>query len=259
MYLTTDLRTGAGTSYRSMGKVSVTAQVSRRGADYKGWAPILYKTTKAWVPANTVTNWHPQTQWIYLSSNLRTGAGNNYRSMNKTTTTHALVRRGPNYNRWAPVLFNNRQTWVPASSLSSRRVAAPPTTLPISNAGVHLDRRCLTGTVICGSKSQRKIWMVQNGRILITLDARYGRSSMPIAEGVHSVYWKDKNHVSSTYGSPMPYSMFFYKGQAIHYSAGFAKNGWVGGSHGCINIRNMNGLKWLWNHTPTGRKVIIYK
>lgn len=322
MYLTTDLRTGAGTSYRSMGKVSVTAQVSRRGADYKGWAPILYKTTKAWVPANTVTNWHPQTQWIYLSSNLRTGAGNNYRSMNKTTTTHALVRRGPNhngwapvyyqnkqgwlpgntvtstrpqtfwvktnqtirtgasksarsmgtahqgdrvvrcgpnYNRWAPVLFNNRQTWVPASSLSSRRVAAPPTTLPISNAGVHLDRRCLTGTVICGSKSQRKIWMVQNGRILITLDARYGRSSMPTAEGVHSVYWKDKNHVSSTYGSPMPYSMFFYKGQAIHYSAGFAKNGWVGGSHGCINIRNMNGLKWLWNHTPTGRKVIIYK
>ena len=385
MYLTTDLRTGAGTSYRSMGKVSVTAQVSRRGADYKGWAPILYKTTKAWVPANTVTNWHPQTQWIYLSSNLRTGAGNNYRSMNKTTTTHALVRRGPNhngwapvyyqnkqgwlpgntvtstrpqtfwvktnqtirtgasksarsmgtahqgdrvvrrgpnhngwapvyyqnkqgwlpgntvtstrpqtfwvktnqtirtgasksarsmgtahqgdrvvrrgpnYNGWAPVLFNNRQTWVPASSLSSRRVAAPPTTLPISNAGVHLDRRCLTGTVICGSKSQRKIWMVQNGRILITLDARYGRSSMPTAEGVHSVYWKDKNHVSSTYGSPMPYSMFFYKGQAIHYSAGFAKNGWVGGSHGCINIRNMNGLKWLWNHTPTGRKVIIYK
>mgnify|MGYP002651072276 FL=1 len=322
MYLTTDLRTGAGTSYRSMGKVSVTAQVSRRGADYKGWAPILYKTTKAWVPANTVTNWHPQTQWIYLSSNLRTGAGNNYRPMNKTTTTHALVRRGPNhngwapvyyqnkqgwlpgntvtstrpqtfwvktnqtirtgasksarsmgtahqgdrvvrrgpnYNGWAPVLFNNRQTWVPASSLSSRRVAAPPTTLPISNAGVHLDRRCLTGTVICGSKSQRKIWMVQNGRILITLDARYGRSSMPTAEGVHSVYWKDKNHVSSTYGSPMPYSMFFYKGQAIHYSAGFAKNGWVGGSHGCINIRNMNGLKWLWNHTPTGRKVIIYK
>ncbi|MCP9394561.1 murein L,D-transpeptidase, partial [Cutibacterium acnes] len=26
-----------------------------------------------------------------------------------------------------------------------------------------------------------------------------------------------------------------------------------------INIRNMSGLKWLWNRTPTGRKVIVFK
>ncbi|MSS46236.1 L,D-transpeptidase [Cutibacterium sp. WCA-380-WT-3A] len=117
----------------------------------------------------------------------------------------------------------------------------------------------MTGTVICASKNQRKLWMVQNGRILITLDARFGRPSMPTAEGVHSVYWKDKNHISSSYGSPMPYSMFFYKGQAIHYSSDFSRNGWNGASHGCINIRNMTGLKWLWDHTPTGRKIIVFK
>jgi len=117
----------------------------------------------------------------------------------------------------------------------------------------------MKGTVICASKRQRKLWMVHNGRILITLDARFGRASEPTAEGVHTIYWKDKNHVSSVYGSPMPYSMFFHRGQAIHYSSDFSRRGWNGASHGCINIRNMSGLKWLWNRTPTGRKVIVFK
>ena len=97
----------------------------------------------------------------------------------------------------------------------------------------------MKGTVICASKKQRKLWMVHNGRILITLDARFGRASEPTAEGVHTIYWKDKNHVSSVYGSPMPYSMFFYRGQAIHYSSDFSRRGWNGASHGCINIRNL--------------------
>ena len=35
----------------------------------------------------------------------------------------------------------------------------------------------MKGTVICASKKQRKLWMVHNGRILITLDARFGRAS----------------------------------------------------------------------------------
>ncbi|ESK58338.1 ErfK/YbiS/YcfS/YnhG [Cutibacterium acnes HL042PA3] len=148
---------------------------------------------------------------------------------------------------------------IPASSMSSKPAVAPPATLPISKTGAHLDRRCMKGTVICASKKQRKLWMVHNGRILITLDARFGRASEPTAEGVHIIYWKDKNHVSSVYGSPMPYSMFFHRGQAIHYSSDFSRRGWNGASHGCINIRNMSGLKWLWNRTPTGRKVIVFK
>ena len=153
---------------------------------------------------------------------------------------------------------NAEPTASPEPRQSSPAVASPAT-LPISNTGAHLDRRCMKGTVICASKKQRKLWMVHNGRILITLDARFGRASEPTAEGVHTIYWKDKNHVSSVYGSPMPYSMFFYRGQAIHYSSDFSRRGWNGASHGCINIRNMSGLKWLWNRTPTGRKVIVFK
>ena len=321
IYISADLRTGASSSFRSMGRTAPTHALIRRGPNYNGWAPVLYKNTQGWVPANTVTTWHPQTQWIYVETELRTGASNSFRSMGRTHATTVMVRRGPNHHGWAPVfykgkqgwlpgntvtstrpqtfwvkkdqtmragastsfrsmgtahqgtrvvrrgpnrngwmpvVFNNMQSWIPATAVSSRPVAAP-VSVPINNSGAHLDRRCMTGTVICASKKQRKLWMVQNGRILITLDARFGRSSEPTAEGVNTVYWKDKNHVSGVYGTPMPYSMFFHGGQAIHYSSDFSRRGWNGASHGCINIRNMPGLKWLWNKTPTGRKVIVFK
>ena len=321
VYLSSDLRTGASSSFRSMGRTASTHALIRRGPNYNGWAPVLYRNTQGWVPANTVTTWHPQTQWIYVETELRTGASNSFRSMGRTHATTVMVRRGPNHHGWAPVfykgkqgwlpgntvtstrpqtfwvkrdqtmrtgasnsfrsmgtayqgtrvvrrgpnhngwmpvVFNSMQSWIPVSAVSSKPVSAP-VSLPINNSGARLDRRCMTGTVICASKNQRKLWMVQNGRILITLDARFGRASEPTAEGVNTVYWKDKNHVSSIYGSPMPYSMFFHGGQAIHYSSDFSRRGWNGASHGCINIRNMSGLKWLWDHTPTGRKIIVFK
>lgn len=146
-----------------------------------------------------------------------------------------------------------------AQPTASPESTHPPTTLLVSNTGARLNRRCMTGTVICASKNQHKLWMVQNGRILITLGARFGRASEPTTEGVSTIYWKDKHHVSSAYGSPMRYSMFFHGGQAIHYSSDFSRRGWDGASHGCINIRNLSGLKWLWDRTPTGRKVIVFK
>ena len=230
----------------------------RRGPNHHGWAPVFYKGKQGWLPGNTVTSTRPQTFWVKKDQTMRAGASTSFRSMGTAHQGTRVVRRGPNRNGWMPVVFNNMQSWIPATAVSSRPVAAP-VSVPINNSGAHLDRRCMTGTVICASKKQRKLWMVQNGRILITLDARFGRSSEPTAEGVNTVYWKDKNHVSGVYGTPMPYSMFFHGGQAIHYSSDFSRRGWNGASHGCINIRNMSGLKWLWNHTPTGRKMIVFK
>ena len=67
-----------------------------------------------------------------------------------------------------------------AQPTASPESTPPPTTLLVSNTGARLNRRCMTGTVICASKSQHKLWMVQNGRILITLDARFGLSLIHI-------------------------------------------------------------------------------
>lgn len=135
-----------------------------------------------------------------------------------------------------------------------------------------LDPRCYTnGVVLCASKSLRKTFYVNKGVIVRELDARFGGLAYSTTgvlrtyntvEGTFSITRKIRDEVSYTYNNtPMPFAMYFYQGQAFHYSYGFAANGYSGnmGSHGCINLRDWVGAQWLYNNTPVGTKVVIYK
>ena len=111
-----------------------------------------------------------------------------------------------------------------------------------------IDSRCMTGRVMCATKNGLRLWWVIDGKILKSFDARFGKESLPTREGVHSVYWKSRYHVSSIYHVDMPWAMFFNGGQAVHYSAGFASMGHIGaGSAGCINLRDMAGIEAVLN------------
>jgi hypothetical protein len=96
--------------------------------------------------------------------------------------------------------------------------------------------------------------------VLQTLDARFGStiSNTPTREGLFHVYLKDADHVSHMFGSAMPYSMFFSGGQAVHYSSDFAAVGYSGASHGCVNIRDYDGIQWLFSQVRVGDKVVVY-
>ena len=64
--------------------------------------------------------------------------------------------------------------------------------------------------------------------------------------------------MSTLYDTPMPYAMFFSGGQAIHYSADFAANGYNGASHGCVNIRDKAAIASLFDQVTVGDKVVVY-
>ena len=140
----------------------------------------------------------------------------------------------------------------------ARDAAARPTVNP--PASTVLDRRCLTGArVLCISKTTRTLYYVTYGRIVTSMSARFGAWDTPTREGTFSVYWKSRNHVSTIYGSAMPFAMFFSGGQAVHYSSDFAARGYAGASHGCINIRNYAGLQWVFDQVHVGDKVVVYR
>ncbi|MDV3222813.1 MAG: L,D-transpeptidase family protein [Intrasporangium sp.] len=120
------------------------------------------------------------------------------------------------------------------------------------------DPRCLTGRVICISKSTRSLTWVIDGKPQYSMDVRFGSEAEPTREGVFSITWKKIDVISNLYFTPMPYSMFFSGGQAIHYSGDFARNGYNGSSHGCVNVRNMTALKQLYNAAPVGTKVVVH-
>lgn len=121
-----------------------------------------------------------------------------------------------------------------------------------------LDSRCLTGRVLCASKTSNKMHWVVNGKILATVDVRYGRPGLETREGTFNVFRKSRHHVSSIYGTAMPWSMFFSGGQAVHYSEDFARRGWNGGSAGCINVRDARTLSWIYQQVRVGDKVVVH-
>ncbi len=157
----------------------------------------------------------------------------------------------------------DQRTWDRLAAMTHKptqdelnNVAPKPVNGPISTAG--LDSRCLTGRALCISKTTRKLVWVVDGKVLLRMDVRFGSSANPTREGAFTVYWKSRDHVSTTYGSKMPFAMFFSGGEAVHYSSDFAARGYAGASHGCVNVRNYDGIKWLFDQVVVGDKVIVY-
>ena len=75
--------------------------------------------------------------------------------------------------------------------------------------------------------------------------------------GLFQVYMKNKNHYSSLYNCPMPYSMFFHGGHAIHATEPkFYPLLGTPASHGCVRT-HLDDAQWLFKHTPMGAKVIV--
>lgn len=152
----------------------------------------------------------------------------------------------------------SQATWKMLTALTIRPShqdmypAAPP-----PSAG-RLDPRCLTGRAMCVSKTSRTLSWVINGKVLATMDVRFGAQYSPTREGLFHVTFKSRNHVSTIYHSPMPYAMFFSGGQAVHYSADFAARGYAGASHGCVNVRDKAAVAALFGQVKVGDKVVVY-
>ncbi|MFE2977416.1 L,D-transpeptidase family protein [Streptomyces sp. NPDC059258] len=130
----------------------------------------------------------------------------------------------------------------------------PPTERPLATP----DERCLKGRVLCISKNSRTLaWMI-DGKVVSAMDVRFGSEYTPTREGVFEVFWKSRDHVSTLYDTPMPYALFFSGGQAVHYSADFAANGYGGASHGCVNVRDKAKVAALFDQVKNGDKVVVY-
>lgn len=121
-----------------------------------------------------------------------------------------------------------------------------------------LDPRCTTGRALCVDKSSSTLRWVVDGRVQRTVAVRFGSQFTPTREGQFAVNSKSRDHVSSLYDTPMPFAMFFSGGQAVHYSADFAARGYAGASHGCVNVRDLPGITWLFDQVRVGDKVVVY-
>lgn len=175
--------------------------------------------------------------------------------------TSAAVR-GFQAKRGLPATGNVDQATLDAlhamtTTPTAKQLADEPEQTP-EQTGFSLDSRCLTGRVICVSKSQRKLAWVVDGKIRLTTDVRFGSELTPTREGTFSVGWKSRDHVSSLYHTPMPFALFFSGGQAIHFSQDFANRGYNGASHGCVNVRDRAVAQSLFETSKVGDRVVVF-
>ncbi|MEV6328489.1 L,D-transpeptidase family protein [Streptomyces sp. NPDC051909] len=110
--------------------------------------------------------------------------------------------------------------------------------------------------VTCVDLDRQLLW-VQTGRKvgLGPVPIRTGRDTMETRPGWHTIYWRDRNHVSSLYDAPMPYSQFFDAGQALHGHPGNLFDG--GGSAGCVNL-SMKDAEALWKLLKVEDRVYVW-
>ncbi|MBI1758609.1 MAG: murein L,D-transpeptidase [Actinobacteria bacterium] len=88
----------------------------------------------------------------------------------------------------------------------------------------------------CYSRSTNELFAFYSGTLWNTWLVRGGAAGLETVPGTRRVYWQDATHRSTLFnGAPMPYSQFFYGGEAIHGS-GTMMDPLSGHSHGCINM-----------------------
>ncbi|MFF0446963.1 peptidoglycan-binding protein [Streptomyces sp. NPDC004609] len=149
-------------------------------------------------------------------------------------------------------------TWQRLLGMTKRPTKDELAGKTVNKPSVKLDPRCLTGRVLCISKTTRTLSWVVDGTVKSTMDVRFGSQYTPTREGVFSVFLKSRDHVSTLYDTPMPYALFFSGGQAVHYSADFAASGYNGASHGCVNVRDRGAVASLFDQVRKGDKVVVH-
>ena len=133
------------------------------------------------------------------------------------------------------------------------------TLLRITERGPALPAECMSGAVVCIDKTQRLVRLVRDGSMVMALDARFGALGAATKEGMFEVYDKRADDWSTEFGVPMQYSLYFAGGQAVHYSEVFAAQGYTGGSAGCVNTRDLEGSRALFDQVAKGTKVFVYR
>lgn len=234
--------TKAGTVYSSpvgLRRVSVSVQTA-------GTKPVR-QTTYAWGTAAGAPN-----SRVALQVRLPNGSWST--SQIGTTSSNGSYSLPLTYGASTPGTYVYRAV-VTSNGVN---IYSPVTQLRRTPIASSLDSRCWSGRVMCASKKDRKLYWVINGQIQKTFDARFGCAATPSDNGTFRVYWKSYNHTSTIYDTWMPRAMFYNGGEAVHYSPDFANRGWAGCSGGCINIRDWNGINWLYGQVQNGDKVVVY-
>lgn len=139
---------------------------------------------------------------------------------------------------------------------------APPPAPPTPPLAPAVPAICLQRpNILCASKAEKTLRYFERGALWLATPVAFGRPGYETPSGLYAVRVKDANAWSKEYDTAMPYSLEYdlARGIYIHYSPTFAAAGpgYIG-SHGCVNVGDLEAAKTLFNRVPLGAAVYVY-
>lgn len=91
----------------------------------------------------------------------------------------------------------------------------------------------------CVDLSRQKAWLMKDRHVVYgPVKIASGRKGYRSDKGRFHVTYKDRDHVSSIFHAPMPYSVFYNGGEAFHQGSRKVR------SHGCIHLSHKSAKRF---------------
>jgi lipoprotein-anchoring transpeptidase ErfK/SrfK len=113
-------------------------------------------------------------------------------------------------------------------------------------------RSCPPAASACADLSADLTWLQSDGKITYgPVRMKPGLPRTP--RGTFHVQWKAGAHyVSTEFGEPMPYAVFFAPGGIAFHGGSLTKQ-----SHGCIHL-DIDSARYYDDHLPVGAEVVVF-
>jgi lipoprotein-anchoring transpeptidase ErfK/SrfK len=164
------------------------------------------------------------------------------------------ARRNPMSATGTPVPASSNPalaTGSPAAGTGSAAAAARSLTLSPSAL-----RSCPAAATACVDLSDHLTWLQSDGHITYgPVRMEPGAPGTPEAtpRGTFRVQWKaGPNYISTEYGEPMPYAVFFAPGGVAFHGGSLTKP-----SHGCVHL-DIGSAQYYHDHLPIGAEVVVF-
>ena len=146
-----------------------------------------------------------------------------------------------------------RQAALPAPVLGP---VAPAAVVPVVRQAPRkatVPSGCRRTTVACVSTSHRLAWLQRDGRVVFgPVPVSLGGPGHRTPNGSFRVAWKDEEHTSSTYGIPMPFSVFFAHGGIAFHEGPLDQP-----SHGCVHLASAAAERFFAELGPGDRVQVL--
>ena len=143
---------------------------------------------------------------------------------------------------------------LPLAGQATRRAAAievPPPAL-----GPRARSSCPAAASACVDLSDHLTWLQSGGRITygpVPMEPGPPGTQRATPRGTFRVQWKaGANYISTEYGEPMPYAVFFAPGGVAFHGGSLTTP-----SHGCVHL-DTGSARYYHGHLPTGAEVVVF-